>query len=40
MRFLWAVEVDWDRASRREARDYALWLGVDQRPYVVKVGRR
>src|SRR5438094_9126083 len=27
MRFLWAVEVGWDRASRREARDYALWLG-------------
>jgi integrase len=27
MRFLWAVEIGWDRASRREARDYALWLG-------------
>lgn len=27
MRFLWTVEVAWDRASRREARDYALWLG-------------
>jgi len=24
MRFLWAVEVGWDRTSRREARDYAL----------------
>lgn len=27
LRFLWAVEVVWDRASRAEARDYALWLG-------------
>jgi integrase len=25
-RFLWAVDVAWDRAGRREARDYALWL--------------
>ena len=29
MRFLWALDnIAWDRAGRREARDYALWLGL------------
>ncbi len=31
-RFLWAVEVPWDRASRVEARDFALWLKLAKKP--------
>lgn len=31
-RFLWAVEVAWDQASRLEARDFALWLRVTSKP--------
>ena len=27
-RFLWAVEVAWDRATRSEARDFCRWLAV------------
>jgi len=27
-RFLWAVEVSWDRASRVEARDFCRWLSI------------
>jgi hypothetical protein len=27
LRFLWTVDMAWDRATRVEARDYALWLG-------------
>ena len=27
LRFLWTVDMAWDRATRAEARDYALWLG-------------
>lgn len=35
-RFLWCVGVDWDRATRPEARDFARWLqvaGVPVRPH-------
>jgi integrase len=32
LRFLDAVEVPWDRASRAEARDYALWLARTRKP--------
>ena len=32
IRFLDAVEVSWDRASRAEARDYALWLARARKP--------
>lgn len=35
-RFLWAVEVAWDRASRDEARDFIAWLraaGRGERPH-------
>lgn len=35
-RFLWAVEVPWNRASRGEARDFSRWLqvaGVPARPH-------
>lgn len=31
-RFLWAVEVPWDRASRIEARDFSRWLQLAGRP--------
>ena len=31
-RFLWAVEVPWDRAGRAEARDFALWLKTVKKP--------
>lgn len=31
-RFLWAVEVTWDRASRIEARDFSRWLQVAGQP--------
>src|ERR1700739_6819 len=27
-RFLWAVEVAWDRATRSEARDFCRWLAI------------
>src|SRR6266571_4137363 len=32
LRFLAAVEVIWDRATRAEARDYALWLAQVRKP--------
>ncbi len=32
LRFLAAVEVTWDRATRAEARDYALWLAQARKP--------
>jgi len=31
-RFLWAVDVPWDRASQVEARDFALWLKTAKKP--------
>ena len=31
-RFLWAVDVAWDRASRTEARDFCRWLLIAGRP--------
>jgi hypothetical protein len=31
-RFLWAVEVPWDRATRVEARDYIRWVQVAGKP--------
>jgi integrase len=31
-RFLWAVDVCWDRATRVEARDFCLWLQVGGKP--------
>jgi site-specific recombinase XerD len=32
LRFLQAVAIPWDRASRAEARDYALWLARTRKP--------
>ncbi|MFC5671343.1 tyrosine-type recombinase/integrase [Streptomyces incanus] len=32
LRFLWAVEVPWDRARRIEARDFSRWLQVAGQP--------
>lgn len=31
-RFLWAVEVAWDRATRVEARDFSRWLQIADGP--------
>src|SRR5258708_23674107 len=31
-RFLWAVEVPWDRATRIEARDFCRWMLVAGKP--------
>ncbi len=31
-RFLWAVEVPWERAGRAQARDFALWLRLARKP--------
>lgn len=31
-RFLWALDVPWERASRAEARDFALWLKLAKKP--------
>lgn len=31
-RFLWAVDVDWDRATRGEARDFSRWLQLADKP--------
>ena len=31
-RFLWAVEVGWDRATRVEARDFCRWLQIAGKP--------
>jgi hypothetical protein len=32
LRFLWAVEVDWDQATRVAARDFCRWLQVADKP--------
>jgi len=31
-RFLWAIEVDWDRATRLEARDFCCWIQLSDKP--------
>lgn len=31
-RFLWAIEVAWDRATRTEARDFARWMQIGGKP--------
>lgn len=31
-RFLWAVEVDWQRATRAEARDFCRWMQLSDKP--------
>ncbi len=31
-RFLWAVGIGWDRATRVEARDFCSWLQVSDKP--------
>ena len=31
-RFLWAIEVPWNRATRAEARDFCRWLQVAGKP--------
>jgi integrase len=37
-RFLWAVQVSWDRASRLDARDFTRWLMVVAKPGQRRVG--
>ena len=32
-RFLWALGVDWDQATRVEARDFCRWLQVTAKPH-------
>lgn len=32
LRFLWAIEVPWQRATRREARDFSRWMLVAGKP--------
>ena len=34
-RFLWAVEVGWDRATRSEARDFCRWMQIADKPVAV-----
>src|SRR5674476_39646 len=36
-RFLWALQIAWDRATRAEARDFSRWLQVAGKPYSVSV---
>jgi len=31
-RFLWAIEVGWERATRLEARDFCCWIQVSDKP--------
>jgi hypothetical protein len=31
-RFLWALRIDWDQATRVEARDFCRWLLVTVKP--------
>ena len=31
-RFLWAVEVPWDQATRAEARDFLVWIQLADKP--------
>jgi hypothetical protein len=31
-RFLWAIEVGWDQATRVEARDFCRWLRIADKP--------
>lgn len=31
-RFLWAIQVPWDQATRVEARDFCLWIGLTDKP--------
>ena len=38
-RFLWAVGVPWDQATRDEARDYSRWVQVGGKPAGIRPGR-
>lgn len=31
-RFIWTLEIPWDQATRHEARDFCLWLGITDKP--------
>jgi hypothetical protein len=32
VRFLWAIEVPWDQATRVEARDFSRWVQIGGKP--------
>jgi site-specific recombinase XerD len=38
-RFLWAVGIPWDQATRAEARDYSRWVQVGGKPESIRPGR-
>src|SRR5215472_18205019 len=38
-RFLWAVGVPWDQATRAEARDYSRWVQAGGKPGSIRWGR-
>ena len=38
-RFLWAIGVPWDQATRAEARDYSRWVQVGGKPESIRRGR-
>lgn len=31
-RFLWAIDVPWDQATRTEARDFSRWIQITDKP--------
>jgi integrase len=40
LRFLWALEVRWDQATRTEARDFSRWLALCEKPTRARAGGR
>ena len=38
-RFLWAIRVPWDQATRAEARDYSRWVQVGGKPESIRWAR-
>ncbi|MFD9575828.1 hypothetical protein ACFWBI_39195 [Streptomyces sp. NPDC059982] len=39
-RFLWALDIEWDRAVREDARDFMLWMQLADEPVRVHWRRR
>ncbi|MEU6872889.1 hypothetical protein [Streptomyces sp. NPDC046751] len=39
-RFLWALDIEWDRAVREDARDFMLWMQLADKPVRVHWRRR
>ncbi|MGW6784731.1 site-specific integrase [Streptomyces sp. NPDC054987] len=36
-RFLWALAIEWDRATREDARDFMLWMKVADKPKRIRI---